>query len=277
MDFRYLIANYFTHRDYLVDPAQLPGTLFTPLHLLFEAALLTGIFLGVRYVTRRRQLVRPVLTGLWILMVIWEAVIIWWESTAGSTVGLDLKAGLSLYPCSLYLYTTPILLWGRGVPRKMAVGYLCTLGMLGAAVNFIIPIPRLTQYSVISFPGMHTMLYHGTMLFTYLVIRRTEPDCYRARHWQELLYPCVYSLMLSVPANLMNYSPIGSDYMYFRGEFFLLAKLGLPALTMTGILYVLYIVIPALFYLPSYLHTKFQEKQTQELPALAEAFCPEWV
>ena len=262
MDLHYVLRNFFTHKDYLADPALIPGTLFTPLHFLFEAILLAVIFTGAFRLAARRDRIRPVFRGIWLIMVIWEFAIIYWDSTAGKTVGLDLKTSLSLYPCSIFLYAMPFVIWGHGVWKQMACGYLCTLGLLGAGVNFLYPFTRLADYSCLSFPAFHTFAFHGAMLFVCIVLLRSGLHSYSARgRWQYLLYPSVFSLIQSVPANLINYSPIDADYMYFKGQFFLLQKLfaGFRPVYITMILYVLYITVPAMFYLPSYLRTRTQD------------------
>lgn len=270
-DYHYILENFFTHKDFLVPADQIPGTLFTPLQFIFEAILLSVILCSAVYVSRHKQLVRPVLMTVWVCLVIWEFVIVTWDSVAGKTIGLDLTTNLSLYPCSIYLYAMPFFFWGRELFRRMACGYVCTLGLLGAVVNFLYPVSRLTSYSCISFAGFHTFFFHGSMLFTCLVMLLSGNHRYtRITHSWELLLPCVPSLLLSIPANIVNYSPIHADYMYFRGEFPLLAKLfaNLSDIRITLILYLLYITIPALFYLPSYLAHKRREflRQSCSLP-----------
>lgn len=266
-DMHYVLSHFFTHKDFLAAAEEIPGTLWTPLHLVFEAVLLAVIVGGAVYVARHKEKIRPVLGTLWGVMVLWEVVIIAWESLAGARIGIDLAVNLSLYPCSLYLYTMPFILWGKGTPQKMAYGYICTLGMLGAVVNFIYPVARLTDYSCISFAGFHTFCFHGAMLFTFLVLVVSGIHRYTGiSRWEELFLPCVPSLILSIPANLVNYSQIHGDYMYFTGQFPLLAAIfgNTPAPVITLVLYALYIFIPALFYLPSYLSNRFQ-LQEQEL------------
>ena len=107
--------------------------------------------------------------------------------------------------------------------------------------------------------GFHTFFYHAALLFTCLVMLISGYHRYtKVTKWWELLLPCVLSLIVSVPANIVNYSPIGADYMFFRGKFPLLALLfpGVKPILFTLVLYGLYIVTPALFYLPSYLRNK---------------------
>lgn len=262
-DMHYVWENFFTHKDYLVPGNQIPGTIFTPLHFIFAAGLLMLIILSAAFVSKRKHFVKPVLATVWAVMVIWEFVIIYWDSTAGKTTGLDLKTNLSLYPCSIYLYAMPFVLWGKGHWKQACCGYICTLGLLGASVNFIFPATRLYDYSCISFVGMHTLLYHGAMFFSFLVLILSGYHRYnQITSWQELLLPCIPTLLLSIPANLVNYM-IDADYMFFRGKFFILAKIfgSTNPILITAIIYMLYIIVPALFYLPSYLHNRHEEPE----------------
>lgn len=272
-DFGYVINNFFTHKDYLAPASQIPGTIFTPLQFVFEAVLLAIIIGSAIYVAKRKHLIKPVFTTIWILLVILEVLIVVWDSVSGKKKGFDFAVNLSLYPCSIFMYAMPFAIWGKGNVRKMACGYVCTLGLLGAAINYIYPVARLTTYSCISFAGFHTFFYHGSMLFTCLVMLISGYHRYtNVTHWWELFLPCVLSLIVSIPANIINYSSIDADYMYFRGKFPLLAQFlsGVSEVKITIAIYILYIVIPALFYLPSYLSYKRKTKNSS-------ALCPETV
>ena len=261
-DLNYVFENFFTHKDYLVSAELIPGTIYTPLHIAFVIVLLAIILSGVAYVCKRRHLIKPVFTAIWVVRVIWEFVIIYWESTTGKTPGLDLTSNLSLYPCSIFLYTMPFAIWGKGISQKIAYGYLCTLGMMGALINFVYPVSRLTIYSCISFPGFHTFFFHGAMLFVFLVIIKTKMHTYHAETVLDLFLPCIASVIVSIPANIVNYSPIHADYMYFTGQFPLVAMVfgDTPAPVVTFVLYMLYIFVPALFYLPSFLKERKNHK-----------------
>ena len=256
---RYCLRHFFTHNDYLPPASQLPGTLFTPLHFLFSATLLTAVVTGGVWAGRKRKhRLRKIFTVLWSVFLVCEVVIVAWESFSGKVKKLDLKTNLSLYPCSVYLAALPVWIWGRGAWQKMAAGYLTTIGMLGGAVNFLYPVTRLTYYSCISFPGFHTFFYHGAMLFTCISMLTSGLAKYRARTLRELFYPCIPCLLMSVPANLVNFSRVGSDYMFFRDSLGFL-RMGLPGLTVLGttlLTYGLYVIVPMLFFLPSYLQSR---------------------
>lgn len=263
-DFNYLIHNFFTHKDYLPPAEQLPGTLFTPLHFAFEAIVLVIIITSAIYVAKRKHLIKPVFKGIWITLLVLEVAIIAWDSLAGKTVGLNLAVNLSLYPCSIFMYALPFAIWGKGNVKYAACGYVCTLGLLGALINFVYPIARLTDYSCISFAAFHTFIYHGCMLFTCLVMLLSGYHSYTGvTHWWQMFLASMPGLITSIPANIINYSPIHADYMYFTGQHFLVANVfGTPgAVRITCILYVLYLVGPACFYLPSWIHGKIHGNQ----------------
>ena len=261
-DFSYLLRNFFTHKDFLVSADQMPGTLFTPLHFLFSGILLAAIiFLALRLSRKGEKKIRSVFIGLWIALVVAEVVIVTWESLAARVPGFDVHTNLSLYPCSIFMYVMPFAIWGHGIWKKMACGYVYTLGLLGAAVNFLYPAIRLSEYSCISFAGFHTFFYHGAMLFTFLVMAFSHYHSYETDSWMDLFYPCLPTLLFSIPANIINYT-IGADYMFFRGRLDLLASL-LPNASdvqVTVLLYVLYVLVPALFFLPGWIKQQLQSR-----------------
>lgn len=259
---RFLVKHFFTHKDNLPPKEEIPGTLFTPLHFAFSAAVLTGVLGASFYVIRRKKhRVRPILWGLWKLLLALEVGIVGWESLSGRVKKLDLKTNLSFYPCSVFLFALPAAIRGSGVWQQMAAGYITTMGLLGGAVNFFYPVNRLSCYSCISLPGFHTFFYHGAMLFTTIVMLKTGLASYRAKRLRDLILPAVPCLLMSIPANLVNFSRIGSDYMFFRDSLGLirpwLPNLGTAGLA--GVVYALYVLVPMSFFLPSYLREKGRE------------------
>lgn len=99
------------------------------------------------------------------------------------------------------------------------------------------------------------------MLFVCMVMLISRYHSYTGvTHWWELFLPCIPSLILSIPANIVNYSSIDADYMFFRGKLPLVASVlgGLDEISITIVLYALYIIIPAMFYFPSYISSKIR-------------------
>lgn len=169
-DIWYVLRNFFTHKDFLVDAKYIPGTLGTPLHKVAVAFYTIVIVWSAIYVSKHKEKIMPSFKWLWGILVVWEIVGFYYDSYAGYMDHLALRDGLALYPCSIYLYVMPLVFWGDEFGKKVAYGYLLTLGMLGAVVNFYFTSLVLRYYSVISFVGVHTYVFHGAMMYTYLVL-----------------------------------------------------------------------------------------------------------
>ncbi len=250
--FSFLIDHFFTHKDFLPDASQIPGTLFTPMQLVFEAVLLMIILTGAVYVSRRKHLMKPVFVILLLSLVSLEVAIDAWDTLAGLNHQFDFGISLPLYPCSIFMFVLPLVIWGKGNWKQMACGYVCTLGLVGALINFIYPAARLLDYSCISFAAFHTFFYHGSMLFAALVLllSGTHQLCQFSRWWTPLL-ASVPGLIFSIPANLVNYSSVQADYMYFTGQHPLSQMVfgeSASPIVVTGIMYAVYLLGPALFY-----------------------------
>ncbi len=255
-DLIFLFKNFFTHKDFLPPADRLAGTLFTPLHLVFSALLLTAVIgLGLSLAKKSERTVRTAFFVIWITMVCFEIAKIIWESVSGATVNFEAGGILPLYPCSIFMYAMPFAIFGKGWVRYMGCGYTCSLGLLGGAINFLYPANVLGRYSCISFAGFHTFLYHGAIVFCALVMLRSGYHSYtRATRPWHLLIPAIPALAVSVVANAVNFSPIGSDYMFFKLNSFFFAPIGAatPDWLSVILVYLIYLLIHALPYLPSY-------------------------
>lgn len=252
-----LLSNFFTHKDYLPAADRIAGTLFTPLHFIF-ALLVAGLIalLCVLFVKKGERTLRTAYTVLWAAVVILEVTKIVWETVSGKTVAFEWGGVLPLYPCSIFMYAMPFAIWGKGYVRKAACGYVCSLGLLGGVINFVYPANILGNYSCISFAGMHTFFYHGTMVFCAATMLASGYHSYKGlKKWWEPLVPAVPCLAVSVVANLVNFSAIDSDYMFFKMESFFFAPIGqaTPDWFSVILVYIIYLIIHGLPYLPSFI------------------------
>ncbi len=255
-----LLENFFTHKDFLPGADQIIGTMFTPLHLIF-AALVAALVAGlcVFFVKKGEKALKSAYIVIWIATLVLEVAKIWWETTSGKAIRFEWFGMLPLYPCSIFMYAMPFAIWGKGLVRKAACGYMCTLGLLGGTINYVYPATILGAYSCISFAGFHTFFYHSALLFTGATMLASGYHSFRnIRKWWELLLPAIPCLAVSVVANLVNFSSIGSDYMFFRLNSFFFAPIGAATPDWLGVLivYCLYLLIHAIPYLPSYLKNR---------------------
>lgn len=260
MGFSDLIKNFFTHKDFLPKASEIPGTLFTPLHIAFSLFCIAIIALiCVALKNKSEKTLRMFFAVLWAFLVVAEVSKILWETYTGKSVDFEWRGILPLYPCSIFLYAMPFAVWGKGRVRYAACGYVCTLGFVGGAVNFVYPANILGNYSCISFAGFHTFIYHGAIVTCMLLMLLSGYHSYtRARHFSDLLLPSVPFLVMSVAANIVNFSKIDADYMFFKLESFIFAPVGAatPDLVSVILVYAVYILIHAAPYLPFYVKNR---------------------
>lgn len=251
-----LIKNFFTHKDFLPPADEIAGTIFTPLHFVFAAVLLSAIiFFGILLSKKSEKAIRVTFCIIWAILSCLEVIKIVWETYTGNTVSFEWGGILPLYPCSIFMYAMPLAIFCKGKIRYMGCGYVCSLGLLGGAINFFYPANVLDKYSCISFAGFHTFFYHGAIVFCALVMLLSGYHSYKnAKKPTDLLLPAIPALCVSLIANAVNFSPIGSDYMFFKMNSFFFAPIGavLPDIVSVILVYLIYLLIHALPYLPFY-------------------------
>ena len=249
-----LLKNFFTHKDFLPSADKMPGTLFTPLHFAVAAVFLALVLIAAFWVAKKgEKTVRTFFMIIWLAVVILEPTKILWETYTGATGNFEWGGILPLYPCSIFMYAMPFAIWGRERVRYAACGYVCSLGFLGGVINFVYPANILGNYSCISFAGFHTLFYHGAIVCCALIMLLSGYHAYdRAEKWWELLLPSAPFLAVSLVANLVNFSSIRSDYMFFRLDSFIFAPIGraTPEWFSVIVVYAAYLLIHALPYLP---------------------------
>ncbi len=250
-----LLQYFFTHKDFLPPPDALPGTLFTPLQIIFCALVAVLIGFACHVCSRRTPVFRQrVYCALWLVMLVTEPAIILYDALAGANVVFDWRTTLSLWPCSIFLYAAPFAIFGKGRVQYAARGYICTLGLLGGTINFVYPASYLSWYSCLSMAGLRTIFYHGSMVFTAVTMLLSGEHSFRGvTRWQQALLPAVPALLTAIPANLANILIPGADYMFFRLDSFFFKPLGqmLPAWLSPLAVLLIYLVIHAVPYLPS--------------------------
>ncbi len=252
-----LLKQFFTHKDFLPPPEIWPGTLFTPLQIVFCA--LVAVFIvwaSKRCAQKSAKTRKTVFCVLWLIMLISEPAVVLWEANTGKQFYIDWTSALSLWPCSIFLYAAPFAIFGKGKAQQAAYGYICTLGLLGGTVNFVYPATYLSRYSCLSMAGFRTIFYHGAMVFTALTMLLSGEHSFQGvTRWQQLLLPAVPALATAVVANIANAAIPGADYMFFRMDSFFFAPVGrvLPGWLCALLVAAIYLIIHAGPYLPSYL------------------------
>ncbi len=266
MTFIDLLKNFFTHKDFLPPASELPGTLFTPLHFIVSGSTLAlVIFLAIVLSKADERVMKITMTTIWAVSVTLEIIKIFWEMYSGKQVQFFAQGALPLYPCSIFLFTYPIALWAHGLAKRAVCGYVCTLGLLGASINFFYPVNILSSYSIISFSGALTMLSHGMMLLAALIIFiRGELEFKGIDSFAKLAVPAVPMLIFSIPVNIVNFT-IGADYMFFKCDSFILKPIGdaTDDWVTVILMYIFYILLHVSPYLPSYISGKVKKRRAK--------------
>ena len=108
------------------------------------------------------------------------------------------------------------------------------------------------------------MFYHGALVFCTIVMLKSGYHSFKkASKPLDLLLPAIPALVVSIAANAMNFSPVNSDFMFFRLRSLFFAPIGeaLPAPVCVMIVYVIYLIIHAAPYLPYY----FKNRKAQRI------------
>lgn len=265
-----IFSNFFTHKDFLPEPKNWYGTLFSPFQIIFCAAVAVFIaFACVRCAKKSEAFQKKVFFVLWLIAFITEPIIGFYDCCAGKSVFLDWANILPFWPCSIYLFAAPFAIFGKGNVRYAACGYVCTLGLLGGVVNFVYPATYLSRYCCISFAGFRTIFFHGALVFTAVTMLLSGYHSFKkAKTVKQLLLPYVPALIISVPANIVNFTISGTDYMFFKMESFFFAPIGraTPDWFSLILVYIIFAIIHIAPYLPSYLASR---KNVQKEKVLA--------
>ena len=267
MTFLGLVKNFFTHKDFLPPRSEIPGMLFSPLHFVVSAIVLAVfVYVSYRLIKGNEKTMKVTLTVLWGVTVFLEIVKLFWEIFAGREVYVFVQGVLPLYPCSIFLFAFPLAVWGKGLVKHAVSAYVCILGLMGAAVNFFYPANVMGEYPCISFAGLLTLFTHGVMLTSALVLLfRRELRFDNVDSIEKLLAPCVPVLIFSIPVNIVNFT-CDADYMFFKCDSFFLKPIGdaTPDYVTVIIMYVLYIAIHVLPFLPSYISNLKKQREKAE-------------
>ncbi len=252
-----VLHNFFTHKDFLPPTDQWPGTLFTPLQIAFCVAVAVFIVFACLHCSKQDEKYRKkVFFILWLVMAVSEPLIIRYDCCAGSVVKFEWNSVLSLWTCSIFLYTAPFAIFGKGDVKYAACGHICTLGLLGGLINFVYPANYLSYYSCISMVGFRTIFYHGAMVFVAVTMLLSGYHSYKdVKSKKQLLLPMVPALLVSIPANIVNFTVPGADYMFFKLESFFFAPIGkaTPDWFSVILVYIFYGIVHILPYLPTYI------------------------
>jgi len=81
----------------------------------------------------------------------------------------DPAEDLPLWLSSMFVFLFPVLAWGKGRVRRVAINSICAIFFFSGILTMFMPL-ILHYYRVFSFFGLHSLLYHWLMIFTALIL-----------------------------------------------------------------------------------------------------------
>ncbi len=80
---------------------------------------------------------------------------------------------LPLYTCSMLLYFLPFVAWGKGKMKQYSMAFFSTIGIVAGLTNFIY-LSAAGWYPIFTYGCMHSILYHGAIVFVGMSLLITE-------------------------------------------------------------------------------------------------------
>lgn len=179
-------------------------------YVVVAIAVCAGLYFLNRYKTEKR--VKTVFIVLWAMAVTLDAV----KQVVNIYDGFSIGGDLPLYVCSLFLYIMPVAIWGKGIFKDLACAYICTINIFGAIGNYVVP-SIVTRYSIFSFYGFHTTLYHTILWTTTLVMLCTG---YYKVQFKKFGWQMLGFVIVTFPVIIFNYIA-DTNYMYFNTGIFI--------------------------------------------------------
>lgn len=197
--------DFFTSHDWLGRSGPFTNSIEYTLYILLFVILGAGLIVLLR-LKNNPKLVKITLIVIWAINLGMDLL---------KLVALRLKgpfnigSDMLLYICSLFLYAMPFAIWGNEKFKNMACTFVCTIGLFGAIMNFVVP-STIIDHSLFSYLGFHTVTYHLNLILVPFIILITR---YHKIAWKDFGWAFLGFVVLTVPALFFNFMA-GTDWMY---------------------------------------------------------------
>ena len=205
--------NFFTARDWFGRTDD--SFLFNFEHITFIVlAFVIGIALPLilRRAKVSQKTVHIVLIALWVATVVWDLTKwIWGMIPVFKGIeSFNVASGMPFHTCSVYMFVAPFALFAKGKVRTAASSFLTELSLITGFVSLILSFAMMNHYSVFSFYGLHTMVYHSILYIMPMTMLITG---YYKPQKRDFLYG--FAAFMIVFAVIFTFDNIyKTDYMY---------------------------------------------------------------
>ena len=205
---------FFSARDWFGRTDE--SFLFNFEHITFiVVAFIVGIVLPLlmRRAGASRRTVHRVLVGLWLACVIWD-VVKWLWGMIPVFKGLEsfnVASGMPFHTCSVFMFVAPFALFAKKPAiRTAASSFLTELSLITGFVSLILSFAMMNCYSVFSFYGLHTMVYHSILYVMPMAMLIT--GYYKPKKWDFMRGFAAFMIVFAIIFTFDNIYK--TDYMY---------------------------------------------------------------
>lgn len=177
-------------------------------HIIFIAAFIVlTLFICIAFRNASRKSIKKYLVCM---MIFWWALEIFKIVLSFFITGVNqtLREMLPLYICSLYLYVLPVAIFGKGRLKLIGEYCLTSLCIISGIVTVFYTV-ALFHYPAWSFYGLHSLMFHGSMAMTGILLLTTG---YVRPQFKKFIYGFIPIIPLSIPAVIIN-NIVNTDYM----------------------------------------------------------------
>lgn len=201
--------------DYKYDLNGFTSDLFSRNHIIFLIiAFISIVLIGIFAKKIKKKSMDIFFKIFAIVISVLEITKITWESYYDITRGFGFNYGgiLPLYTCSLLIYCAFVVGFGKGKAKDIALTWMSTIGMITGFIIMIYP-NGLNWYPVLTFGGMHSLLFHFSMAASGVLILASG---YKKLNWKDIYLSLIPMLILEIIVIPFDYI-FKVDYMQIYG------------------------------------------------------------
>ena len=177
-----------------------PCGIFTTGHFILLTVTIICIILALKFTYRKnKEDVYKIIKNLTIIICILEIIKIVFSIYQGSFA--DVNSYVPLYYCSILLYAGILSSFGKGNLKKAGDVCLATGSITGGIVFLIYPSTSLPMYPAFHFLSIHSLFFHGTMVYLGILINITN---YVELKLSDAKYFAIIIAIMSILALIVN-------------------------------------------------------------------------
>lgn len=128
----------------------------------------------------------------------------------GVTYGIKEVEFVPMYFCSLFIYATILACTNVKILKTTGLSFLFFGGIIGAVAFFAYPSSCIPNYPIYHFMCLRTMLYHGSMIYTGILIVMRGYYVPNIKHFWNYFVALLIICLAAYTTNMIT----GSDFMY---------------------------------------------------------------